>query len=71
MARKKTQKTVILEHLERGKRLTNDQAERKGITNLSARIWELRHNDDVDISTDYKTFKSGPNAGRTVAYYYI
>lgn len=65
---KKTQHEKIVDYLATGKQLTVNQAVRLGVTNLSARIHELR-NYGFNIYTNTKRFTRGIDAGKKVTCY--
>ena len=67
----KTQKQQILDHIkEHGKITTIEAAYKYRITRLSARIYELRHDDGIPIDSKRIVKKQ---EGRTVQYdeYYL
>lgn len=55
---KKSQNEVVLQHLRSHGSITTYEAFQKGITRLSARIWELRHDKGIEITQERKNYKA-------------
>lgn len=53
-----TQNEMVLDHLQRIGSITTYDAYRKGITRLSARIWELKHRYGVQIEKERIDYKA-------------
>lgn len=69
MPKNQTQKQKLLNQFERGRRIDESTAyEKFGVTNLRARVWELRK-EGHDIETVTRTLKSGPRKGQKETYY--
>ncbi len=55
---KKRQNEVVLQHLRKYGSITTYEAFQHGITRLSARIWELRHDKGIEITQERKNYKA-------------
>ena len=54
----KSQNEVVLQYLKDHGRMTTYDAFRHGITRLSARIWELRHKNGIEITSERFSYKA-------------
>ena len=67
-----THKDRVLQYIEDFGSITSLDAIREfGNTRLSASIWLLRHEDDIDIATIFETSKNRYNEPVSYARYYI
>lgn len=68
----RTQMTELLKHLESGKTITSKEAfDRFGITRLSARIYDLRHKEGLNIITRNKIVNTRYGRKTMVAEYVL
>lgn len=72
METKQNQVRKVLDYIKTHGGITTYEAFIKlGVTRLSARIWDLRHEHNLPIATKNKTIKTRDGKVTSVAYYYL